>query len=119
MSAGLGSPAAIATDRPSGILPRSARGEPADGGPRRVRVGIIGATGYVGGELIRLLSRHPNVRIVESAAGVVMHAVEDEYDLDFVLRVGKTDPAPSLPFDPPGYAALVLEKWPMLNRFVA
>jgi len=36
----------------------------ADGGPRRVRVGIIGATGYAGGELIRLLSRHPNVEIV-------------------------------------------------------
>ena len=34
------------------------------GGPRRIRVGIIGATGYVGGELIRLLARHPNVEIV-------------------------------------------------------
>ena len=64
MSAGLGSPAAIATDRPSGILPRSARGVPGDGGPRRIRVGIIGATGYAGGELVRLLSRHPNVEIV-------------------------------------------------------
>jgi N-acetyl-gamma-glutamyl-phosphate reductase len=29
----------------------------------RIRVGIIGATGYVGGELLRLLERHPNVRI--------------------------------------------------------
>jgi N-acetyl-gamma-glutamyl-phosphate reductase len=29
-----------------------------------LRVGIIGATGYVGAELIRLLSRHPNVEIV-------------------------------------------------------
>jgi N-acetyl-gamma-glutamyl-phosphate reductase len=37
---------------------------PADGGPRRIRVGIVGATGYVGAELIRLLSRHPNVEIV-------------------------------------------------------
>jgi N-acetyl-gamma-glutamyl-phosphate reductase len=27
-------------------------------------VGIVGATGYVGGELIRILDRHPNVRIV-------------------------------------------------------
>jgi N-acetyl-gamma-glutamyl-phosphate reductase len=34
------------------------------GGPRRVRVGIIGATGYVGSELIRLLARHPNVDLV-------------------------------------------------------
>jgi N-acetyl-gamma-glutamyl-phosphate reductase len=29
-----------------------------------IRVGIIGATGYVGGELIRLLGRHPAVRLV-------------------------------------------------------
>jgi N-acetyl-gamma-glutamyl-phosphate reductase len=34
------------------------------GGRTRIRVGIVGATGYVGGELIRLLDRHPNVRIV-------------------------------------------------------
>jgi N-acetyl-gamma-glutamyl-phosphate reductase len=37
---------------------------PAIGKRTRVRVGIIGASGYVGGELIRLLERHPNVRIV-------------------------------------------------------
>ena len=64
MSAGLGSPTAIETDRPSGILPRSARGVPGDDGERRIRVGIIGATGYGGGELVRLLSRHPNAQIV-------------------------------------------------------
>src|SRR5262245_50319776 len=29
-----------------------------------VRVGIIGATGYGGGELIRLLSRHPGAQVV-------------------------------------------------------
>lgn len=29
-----------------------------------IRVGIIGASGYVGGELLRLLERHPNVGIV-------------------------------------------------------
>jgi N-acetyl-gamma-glutamyl-phosphate reductase len=29
-----------------------------------LRVGIVGATGYVGAELIRILSRHPNVDIV-------------------------------------------------------
>ncbi len=34
------------------------------GGRARIRVGIVGATGYVGGELIRLLDRHPFVRIV-------------------------------------------------------
>jgi N-acetyl-gamma-glutamyl-phosphate reductase len=64
VSAGLESSAAIATGRSSGILPRSLRGVPADGGPRRVRIGIVGATGYVGAELIRLLSLHPNVEIV-------------------------------------------------------
>ena len=64
MNAGLESLAGIATDRPSGTLPRSARGVPSAGGPRRIRVGIIGATGYAGGELIRLLARHPNVVVV-------------------------------------------------------
>ncbi|MGZ8515437.1 MAG: N-acetyl-gamma-glutamyl-phosphate reductase, partial [Candidatus Limnocylindrales bacterium] len=46
------------------MLPRSSRGVDQAGGPRRVRVGIIGATGYVGAELIRLLARHPNVELV-------------------------------------------------------
>ena len=45
-------------------LPRSRRGLDPDGGPRRVRVGIVGATGYVGAELVRLLARHPNVDLV-------------------------------------------------------
>jgi len=48
----------------AGFLARTLRGTPADGGLRRIRVGIIGATGYAGGELIRLLARHPNVEIV-------------------------------------------------------
>ena len=63
MSAGLGSPAAIESERSSGFVPRSERGARPDG-ERRLRVGIVGATGYVGAELIRLLSRHPNVDIV-------------------------------------------------------
>jgi N-acetyl-gamma-glutamyl-phosphate reductase len=33
-------------------------------GDRPVRVAIVGATGFVGSELVRLLSRHPNVEIV-------------------------------------------------------
>ncbi|MBA2556600.1 MAG: N-acetyl-gamma-glutamyl-phosphate reductase [Chloroflexi bacterium] len=40
---------------------RSASPEPT-GGPS-LSVGVIGATGYAGGELIRLLERHPHVRI--------------------------------------------------------
>ena len=63
VSAGLGSPAAIATDRPTGPSRRE-RGTSDSGGPRRLTVGIIGATGYVGAELIRILARHPNVEIV-------------------------------------------------------
>ena len=67
MSAGLESAIEGAADRPSGFVPRSQRGIVAAGGTdadRRIRVGIIGATGYVGAELIRLLARHPNVAIV-------------------------------------------------------
>jgi N-acetyl-gamma-glutamyl-phosphate reductase, common form len=64
VSAGLESFVATATDRPSGFIPRSLRGADPAGGPRRVRVGIIGATGYVGADLIRLLARHPNVELV-------------------------------------------------------
>jgi N-acetyl-gamma-glutamyl-phosphate reductase len=53
--------------------PVSARIEPStaiatdrrpDGPESRIRVGIVGATGYAGAELIRLLSRHPAVEIV-------------------------------------------------------
>ncbi len=46
------------------FMSRSERGIDPAGGPRRVRVGIIGATGYVGAELVRLLARHPNVELV-------------------------------------------------------
>jgi N-acetyl-gamma-glutamyl-phosphate reductase len=38
--------------------------DPAD----QIRVGILGATGYVGAELVRILTRHPGVRIVGLAA---------------------------------------------------
>lgn len=54
---------APASDK-TAFVSRSARGVDPAGGPRRIRVGIIGATGYVGGELVRLLARHPNVALV-------------------------------------------------------
>jgi N-acetyl-gamma-glutamyl-phosphate reductase len=63
VSVGLVSPAATVTDRRTGTSRRE-RGTQADNGPRRLRVGIIGATGYVGAELIRILARHPNVDLV-------------------------------------------------------
>jgi N-acetyl-gamma-glutamyl-phosphate reductase len=34
----------------------------------RIRIGIIGATGYGGGELVRLLERHPHVELAALAA---------------------------------------------------
>ena len=58
------SPSAMAE---TAALPAALRSDrltaPNVAGEARIRVGIIGATGYVGGELIRLLERHPNVRI--------------------------------------------------------
>jgi len=56
--------ASIASDRRSGLPPRSARARAAGGEPRRLTVAIVGATGYVGAELVRILSWHPNVEIV-------------------------------------------------------
>jgi len=41
---------------------------------RNVRVGIVGATGYGGGELVRLLARHPSVEI----AGLAARGRDDE-----------------------------------------
>ncbi len=52
MSAGTGN-AAVAADRGSRAL----------AGGDKIKVAIVGATGYVGAELIRLLALHPNVTI--------------------------------------------------------
>jgi N-acetyl-gamma-glutamyl-phosphate reductase len=52
VSASLQPTAAIATDRRPGSP------------DQRVRVAIVGATGYVGAELVRLLARHPFVELV-------------------------------------------------------
>ena len=45
----------------------------------RIRVGILGASGYVGGELLRLLARHPHVDVAvltaERRAGAPLAAV--------------------------------------------
>ena len=74
----------------AGLLPRSSRGVDPAGGPRRVTVGIIGATGYVGGELVRLLARHPNVELVglvgrgrdrDPIAGIHPHLATLDHDV--------------------------------------
>jgi N-acetyl-gamma-glutamyl-phosphate reductase len=51
----------------AGVRPGRQAG-PAEQGPSTIRAGILGATGYVGAELVRLLERHPRVRIVGLAA---------------------------------------------------
>ena len=55
-----GAPVSAATE-PSTAIATDRR---PDAGAGPIRAGIIGATGYVGAELIRLLSRHPAVEIV-------------------------------------------------------
>jgi N-acetyl-gamma-glutamyl-phosphate reductase len=49
-------------------MQRPIRGQPrtrrSRSGDERIRVAIAGATGYVGGELLRLLARHPDVQVV-------------------------------------------------------
>jgi N-acetyl-gamma-glutamyl-phosphate reductase len=57
--------AALEADRRTGSEAAAAAGpSPRDPAVDPIRVAIVGATGYVGAELIRLLSRHPAVRIV-------------------------------------------------------
>src|SRR3954470_1043117 len=49
-------------EQPAGAT--AGAGDTSRSGADAIRVAIVGSTGYVGGELIRLLDRHPNVRIV-------------------------------------------------------
>ena len=63
-AASTGATASTRATTQAGALPRSQRGIDPAGGPRRVRVGIIGATGYAGGELVRLLARPSRVDLV-------------------------------------------------------
>ena len=53
-----------------------------------MKVGIIGASGYVGGELLRILSYHPEIEIVV--------ATSEQYKDEYIYRVhpnlrGKTN----------------------------
>ena len=64
-SAGTGTAAAGGSTEHAVQLPRGrmVRARSALATPR-IRVAIVGATGYVGAELVRLLTRHPDVQIV-------------------------------------------------------
>ena len=61
MSAATGGSDKAGLERGAVRLPRGLRD---DRSGARIRVAIVGATGYVGAELVRLLTRHPNVEIV-------------------------------------------------------
>jgi N-acetyl-gamma-glutamyl-phosphate reductase len=74
MSASLDLAAGIAAAGGRKSLPRSAWTGGSDRRARRIRVSIVGATGYVGAELTRLLARHPDVEIV----GLVARGREQE-----------------------------------------
>jgi N-acetyl-gamma-glutamyl-phosphate reductase len=89
VSAGSGG-TGIATDRRPGTavaVDRTARAAAGE----RVRVAIVGATGYVGGELVRLLDRHPHVEIVglvgrgreqDPIAGIHAHLATTPHTVD-------------------------------------
>ena len=56
-----------------------------------LKVAIIGATGYVGLELIKLLSKHPNVKIVYLCAkktiGKNIIVLAKEFDASINLKL--------------------------------
>jgi N-acetyl-gamma-glutamyl-phosphate reductase len=69
-----------------------------NGGSKQVRVGIIGASGYTGAELLRLLARHPRAEVAvvtaERHAGKRLGAVFPHLSalrLPPLLRVGEAD----------------------------
>jgi len=65
VSAGLEAAAVVAGGPGSGATAETqSRPKRQTDAGERIRVAIIGATGYAGAELVRLLTRHPNVEIV-------------------------------------------------------
>ena len=70
-------------------------------GPPRLRVAIIGATGYGGAELLRLLLRHPQVEIrrvvAKDAIGQRIDEVHPNLSPHCALRVEDADPAAVAP----------------------
>ncbi len=69
-------------------------------GPGNARVELVCACARLGA----VPGEQGEVRIVDSADGVTAHAAGEGVALSLVLSAGKTDPAASLPSDPPGYA---------------
>src|SRR3954447_20670108 len=66
--------------------------------PAKARVGVLGASGYTGSELVRLLLRHPNVELVlltaDRRAGQEMRAVFPQFapfDLPKLIAIDDVD----------------------------
>jgi len=61
-----------------------------------MKVGVFGASGYVGGELLRLLLRHPRVELVSATsnryAGEFIHRVHPNLRGQTSLKFAKPDP---------------------------
>lgn len=65
----------------------------------KIRIAILGASGYTGSELVRLLVRHPRAEIValtaDSKAGKTMAEVYPQFmhlDLPRLVKIGDVDP---------------------------
>jgi hypothetical protein len=85
-------------------------------GPGILRVQVVCACIRLGA----IPGEEADVRIVEAADVVTVHTGQDEFDLSILLRAGKTDPAPSLPSDPPGYADAARSAYgPMIDTLLA
>ena len=76
-------------------------------GPGNVRVQIVCACIRLGA----VPSARGNIRIVESSDVVSVQTAEEKLELPLVVKIGKTDPAPSLPSDEPGYRDRVREEF--------
>ena len=83
--------------RPAALsrAPSAASTRPA--GRAAIRVGIIGATGYVGAELVRLLARHPNVELVGLVGREPRRRPDRGGSTRTCQRPGLTGPTPELP----------------------
>lgn len=63
---------------------------------KKIRVGIVGATGYTGEELLRILSHHPDVEIIkatsQSLAGKKISAIFPDLKIDLAFEPLQDDP---------------------------
>ena len=58
--------------------------------PKKISVAILGSTGYVGLELVKILSKHPNVDIVflgtENSPDISIQKLDSSIDINNIPR---------------------------------